>query len=181
MKSLIAITGLAGSGKSTAASMLVAEGYTRRKFAGPLKKMLETLLLLQGADEGTVEAFLEGDLKELPTPLLAGKSPRQAMQTLGSEWGRDHMGAMFWADITMNAAFEDKVVIDDLRFDKEAEAVRERGGKVIQIVRGIYSLATPHCSEAGINPNLVDAVLHNTGTPGDLFTGLKWVLKKLED
>ena len=58
MKNLIALTGLAGSGKTTAADYLVkAHGFTRIKFADPLKSMLYTL--------GLVYEDIEGEGKEL--------------------------------------------------------------------------------------------------------------------
>ena len=38
---------------------------------------------------GLGEAHIEGALKEVPCELLGGKTPRYAMQTLGTEWGRD--------------------------------------------------------------------------------------------
>jgi hypothetical protein len=78
---LIALTGYAGSGKSTLADILACEhGFTVVKFAGPLKAMLRAL--------GLDEREIEGDLKEQPCQLLAGHTPRRAMQTLGTEWGR---------------------------------------------------------------------------------------------
>ena len=96
MKNLIALTGLAGSGKTTAADYLVkAHGFACISFAGPIKSMLRTLGLTALED---IEEVFEGEGKEKPNRLLCGKSPRFAMQTLGTEWGRDLIGPDLWVN-----------------------------------------------------------------------------------
>ena len=78
---LIGLAGAARSGKSTAAAELAAQhGFIHYAFAQPLKAMLAEGLNLSAAQ-------LEGAEKEAPLPWL-GKSPRELLQTLGSEWGR---------------------------------------------------------------------------------------------
>jgi hypothetical protein len=59
-------------------------GFARVRFAGPLKAMMAAL--------GCTNAEIDGDRKEVPCDLLGGKSPRWAMQTLGTEWGRKLIG-----------------------------------------------------------------------------------------
>lgn len=73
---VIALTGVAGSGKSTAAKYLSEKGYECIKFAGPLKRMLYAL--------GLSEMEVEGALKEAPQDKFYGKSPRHLMQTIGT-------------------------------------------------------------------------------------------------
>jgi hypothetical protein len=130
---IIALCGRARSGKSTAAEFLIEKhGYTRLKFAGPLKEMLACIGLSQ--DE------LEGYKKETPCDLLCGKSPRWAMQTLGSEWGRDLINENLWATIWKHKAQKmldegKKIVVDDCRFLNELEVVKDLGGISIRIIR----------------------------------------------
>ena len=62
--------------------------------------MLRKLLACPGADAGMIRRMIDGDLKEAPTPLFEGRTPRHAMQTLGTEWGRDRIGR----DLRANAA-----------------------------------------------------------------------------
>lgn len=77
LPSVVALSGLAGSGKSTLADYLIQRhGYTRVKFAGPLKAMCRAM--------GMDEAQIEGHLKEVPSPHLQGRTPRYVMQTLGT-------------------------------------------------------------------------------------------------
>lgn len=143
---VIALTGLAGSGKSTASKYLVEKhGYQLVKFAGPLKDMLRAI--------GLSEAQIEGELKEEPCEWLQGKTPRQAMQTLGCEWGRDCIGPSFWIElwvrrVNLIIAEGGRVVVDDCRFPNEADEVRKLGGVVWRIV-GRGGIAGSHESEAG--------------------------------
>src|SRR5690606_21287800 len=114
---VVAFTGRAGSGKSTASRYLVERhGYQLVKFAGPLKAMMRAL--------GLGDRHIEGDDKELPCALLSGKTPRHAMQTLGTEWGRNCIGENFWVDLwTYHASQHERVVVDDCRFANEARAI----------------------------------------------------------
>lgn len=143
---VIALTGLAGSGKSTASKYLVEKhGYQLVKFAGPLKDMLRAI--------GLSEAQIEGELKEEPCEWLQGATPRHAMQTLGTQWGRDCIGPSFWIElwvrrVNLIIAEGGRVVVDDCRFPNEAEEVRKLGGVVWRLV-GRGGIAGGHESEAG--------------------------------
>ena len=143
---VVAFTGAAGSGKSTAADYLVREhGYVRVKFAGPLKDMMRAI--------GLGEAEIEGYLKEKPCAALGGRTTRHAMQTLGTQWGRDCMGENFWVNLWRAKASDvldhgGRVVVDDCRFPNEAAVVRELGGMVV-LLRGRQTAVTAHESEAG--------------------------------
>lgn len=143
---IIALTGLAGSGKSTASKYLVEKhGYQLVKFAGPLKDMLRAI--------GLSEAQIEGELKEEPCEWLQGATPRHAMQTLGTQWGRKCIGPFFWIElwvrrVNLIVAAGGRVVVDDCRFPNEADEVRKLGGVVWKIV-GRGGIASAHESEAG--------------------------------
>lgn len=143
-RTIIAFTGLAGSGKSTAAAHLVRHyGFHRVRFAGPLKNMMAAL--------GCTEREIDGDRKEQPCALLGGKTPRYAMQTLGTEWGRDLITQDLWIRAWQKAVDElspgTPVVVDDCRFPNEAEAVRAAGGVIVRIERPGAGTASVHASE----------------------------------
>lgn len=168
---LIGFTGRKGSGKDTAASALVARGFTLLKFAGPLKDMLRALLRTQGADEATIERMIEGDLKELPSPLLGGKSPRWAMQSLGTAWGREQIHGEFWVDAAINAARQhDWVVFADIRFPNEAAAIRNAGGCVYRITRPGLAADDAHVSEQLIDELEVDGEILNDAPSAEAFS-----------
>jgi hypothetical protein len=119
-------------------------GYTPLKFAGPIKEMLRAL--------GLNDKHLEGELKELPSDLIGGQSPRHAMQTLGTEWGRMVMGRNFWADMWVHNATRildegRKVVVDDCRFPNELQSVLSLGGTSVGIRRPNLNPVWAHVSE----------------------------------
>jgi len=65
----------------------------------------------------------------------------------------------------------DHVVVPDVRFDVEAEAIRHLGGTIVHIVRpgaGLSGAASGHSSEAGIELRNGDMYLSNRGSVEDL-------------
>lgn len=162
---IVGLAGRIGSGKSAAANHLIKQGFTLHKMAGPLKSMMRCL--------GLDDRHIEGDLKELPTDLLCGHSPRYAMQTIGTGWGRDTMAPDFWVNAWKNTLPAGSVVCDDVRFPNEVEAIRSMGGKVIRIVRD--ELETfGHISEA--QDFDVDYTIGNCGTVDDLFHNIDRII-----
>lgn len=164
---LIAFTGLKGSGKDTAAEALGQE-FVNIKMAGALKHMLRSLLEYQGARSSIIHRMLEGDLKEVPTGFFGGRTPRHAMQTIGTEWGRRLMADDIWIKITENVVAQHPfVVISDIRFPNEIDMVRRLGGQVYRVERG-STPADLHESEVHI-PNLqVDGIIRNDQDRGHL-------------
>lgn len=163
---LIGLAGPAGCGKSTAARVLRRNGFARVKFAGPLKAMLRAMLFEAGVASREVRRMIEGDLKEVPQPILAGRTPRHAMQTLGTEWGRDCIAPDLWVGLAMariGALLDDgrDVVIDDVRFPNEAAAIRSLGGRVVLVDRPGVTPVAAHASEGGVE---WDACILNDGT-----------------
>ncbi|MDP9854467.1 deoxynucleotide monophosphate kinase family protein [Agrobacterium tumefaciens] len=174
---VIALTGLAGSGKSTASKYLIEKhGYQLVKFAGPLKDMCRAV--------GMTEDEIEGSYKEVPLSYLCGKSPRQFMQLLGTQFGRDCIGKNFWTGLWIRAVGSilsegGRVVVDDCRFPNEADEVRKLGGVVWRLV-GRGGIAGSHESEAGCGRP--DIEIHNTGEIADLHCQLDVCLKwRMED
>lgn len=159
---LIGITGAARAGKDTLGSGLALHaGFVRLSFAQPIRAFVADLL-------GLTVPELE-PIKEVSQSVLGGKTPRFAMQTLGTEWGRCMMDSDLWvrAAITKAAYWRDQgrpVAITDVRFPNEAEAIRDAGGDVIKITRPGYGLsgqASVHVSEQGIPKSLVSVELVN--------------------
>ena len=162
---LIALTGYAGAGKSTVARHLVdRHRFTLVRFAGPLKAMMRCL--------GLSDREIEGDLKQQPHQLLCGKSPRHAMQTIGTEWGRDMIGQNLWVNVAMASAWQvmeqgGRVVIDDCRFPNEAAAIKAAGGVILRIQRPGVGPLNAHPSEVQTLP--IDGVIENCGSVDDLM------------
>lgn len=132
---IVGITGPAGSGKSTAAGALVADGYQRLPLALPIKHMLRAGL-------GLTEEETDGQLKQVVLSRLGlTVTPRTLMQTLGTEWGRDideHFWLKAWqarADkmIPHTGQGRAMIVVDDVRFMNEALFLRSLGARIICI------------------------------------------------
>lgn len=171
MTKLIALSGVASSGKTTVAKELTKFGYTRSKFSQTLKNML---LQIPGVDE----SMTEGDQKELPQRILGGKTPREVMQTLGTEWGRDLVTKTIWLD-SWERSIEglDNVVVEDLRFPNEADLVRKLGGEIWGVRRKGYE-NVGHTSETEMLKITPDIIIHNDGDISSLHHMLKGVLGK---
>lgn len=149
---LIGLLGRKGSGKDTAALALLGRGFQNVKFAGALKDMLRCLLAYQGLDPQLIERMVEGDLKEKSSPFLGGQEPRFAMQTLGTEWGRDLMAEDLWVQTALQRARGRDTVITDVRFPDEMEAVVAAGGYCLGITADwITAVPGEHRSEALID------------------------------
>lgn len=137
---LIGFAGQAGSGKSVCANVLMDRGYKRVKFADGLKEMLRALFRSTGIEDFEIERRMEGDLKETPDDVLLDQTPRWAMQSLGQEWGRELIHPNLWVTIWEKAArsaMDDgfDVVVDDVRYVNEVNAIRNLGGAVHIVTR----------------------------------------------
>lgn len=179
---IIGLCGAAGCGKDTVGAYLETE-YAALKvsFAAPMKRAIETMFDVDDRIWGR-------DIKEKPLVALLGHSPRKLAQTLGTEWGRNTLGENFWVDLAMmkaDALISQglAVVITDVRFNNEARAIQERGGRVIGIYRPSLEKQSvrAHISEAGLDEDLIDAVLLNDGTISELPGKIDQVIQELKE
>lgn len=167
---LIGLAGPARVGKDTAAEILAEEyGLFRYAFAEPLKRMLETVF---------GDHFREGDRSGICPE--TGKSYRYMLQTLGTELGREMWHPDVWVRATermwkgvqagevyvskkgqigMPQAFG--MVLSDVRFDSEAEWIRNQGGTVIHLRRDGVEFSSDHVSESGVKWEQGDALVSN--------------------
>lgn len=154
---VLGFCGPAGAGKTTAACTIVGQypGWIRVSFADPLRSMLAALGLTP--EDMSIR-------KEEPCALLGGRTPRHAMQTLGTEWGRGKIDPGLWLRAAQHRALihlaaGHAIVFDDVRFDNEAELIHALGGRVVGLSRSHDSspVVSAHASEHGISPELVDS------------------------
>ena len=141
---LVAFAGLAGAGKDTCADMLVARGYEKMAFADPLKGVAKALFELD-------DEQLWGGRKE-GLDMRYHKSPRQLLQLLGTDWVRQQIREDFWVarlvrDLDARLAQGKRVVLADVRFQDEVDAVRARGGLVFLVERDTVVKGQEHRSE----------------------------------
>lgn len=177
---LIGLAGRARSGKDTAAQHLLNNhGFQSYAFADPLRDGLMHILNLSPCD-------FEGEQKEQALPWL-GRSPRELMQSLGTEWGRNSVHPELWLllaaqNLDLLARTHDTArgfVVSDVRFNNEADFIRKRGGVVLHMDRVVASPVKPHSSENGIQIALGDLRLKNDGSFDELFTNVNDIVDTL--
>ena len=151
----IAFIGRAGSGKSTAAKMLAADGFTHMGFADPIRalgKMHEAggpsatdwpeLIrlwtyqfripdVLNTEDVATLEAGILDAFRTYPR--VEGKN-RDLLQNIGTHVGRG-IDEVLWISLLLNRAEKSggPAVLDDCRFQNEADALLEAGWCLVYI------------------------------------------------
>lgn len=168
MARIIGLVGHIGAGKSAVARILSdQQGFVRFKFAYHLKNMLQAL--------GLTPREIEGDLKEQPCAILGGRTPRHAMITLGTEWGRNMLDPDLWVRAALRdvdgwaATSATSFVFDDVRFPNEADAILKRGGLIWRVIRpNSASMYAGHESEEGQSAIRASRVICNDGTLAEL-------------
>ena len=189
---LIGIAGAAGAGKDAVADFLVQDhGFVRVALADPLKRFAADVWGFTGA-----QLWGPSERRGEPPPGLAGPTAREALQTLGTEYGR-RLDPDVWVRYLLRVVralqsptrkvtyrcykglarhwrrmLAVAVVAPDVRFVNEAYAIRAAGGRIWQVVRpacgDVVGGLPGHASEVGLPADLVDVVIENTGTLADL-------------
>jgi hypothetical protein len=215
---LIAIAGLAGSGKDTTADFLVRNhGFVKVAFADPMKRFCKEVFGFTAAQLWGPSELRNAPDKRLPRDKHAWGSdpkdgiytcrccgatclrgalpssdpcyltPRYALQTLGTEWGRDCYPSI-WAEaliytykalraggLSYTSAYgldpalgrPKGVVVPDLRFGNETDVLKKAGAKLIRVIRpgaGLAGVSGQHVSEigqSGIPDSVFDAIILN--------------------
>ena len=138
---IVGIFGARGSGKSEAAKAACSlGGWFRLSFAQPIRDMLSAI--------GVPEAR-----KHDKEPCLMGKTYRELITTLGSEWGRDMVHKSIWTTLMKEKILHlDRrgakgIVVDDVRFDNERKMLIKMGASIARVVRLNHSVEGDHQSE----------------------------------
>lgn len=167
MPKLIGFTGLAGSGKTTAANILRdllsnekrARLVVVKSFAGPLKDCLLTLFDFEYEQLYTMEGKETIDERY-------GVTPRLIMQRFGTEFIRTTVPNLWEILMEENIVrcgdSETGIIIDDVRFEPEADLIRSMGGRVVHI-KGRGGIDSDHESEAGLKIKDQDFTINNKG------------------
>jgi hypothetical protein len=90
-------------------------------------------------------------------------SPRKAYQLLGTEGGRS-IDSQIWLKVMQQELIRNgSLIVTDVRFDNEAQWVRDNGGTVIKVEREDARPVNFHSSENGVDDDLCDILLSNDG------------------
>lgn len=189
---IIGLSGYAGSGKDTAAQGLIERGYTRIAFADVLKKMayaLDPYVLASEKTEWVTDLRpeqrpiirLQTLVSEYGWDFVKNTYPdvRRLLQRLGTEAGREILGDNIWVDTALKDAPE-KAVVTDVRFPNEVQAILDRGGVVIRIVRPSVNPRNGHPSETALDDYKFIHQIRNVGTPTQLEAKLVKLVEQIE-
>ena len=199
---IIGLVGFIGSGKGTVGDILVQEhGYVADSFAAPLKDAVAAMFgwdrtLLEGATKESREWREELDTfwsNAFGRPF----TPREALQLMGTEAGRNVFHKDLWVASLFKRAQGRNVVITDCRFKNEIEGIHKEGGLVIRVKRGAdpfwyreaYQANTKQSGEALEAMRVLqihqsewdwigspcDAIIDNDGTLADLQDAVRKV------
>lgn len=171
MQSLIGLTGFAQCGKSSAAKFLRHKHFFHEdSFAEPIRQFVCEVM---GFNRDALEYYKEKHITGFT------HTPREMMQTLGTEWGREMMQDDLWIRSLKNRLLNfqhPRVVISDVRFENEAAMIRGIGGEIWHIKRKGHVPAHDHASERGVRILPIDKVINNNGTLADLYKTIEVAL-----
>lgn len=170
---ILGLSGYAQVGKDTIGAALVKNyGFTRFAFADALKEVVYRLnpfvqweILEDSAGPYTEHARVQ-DVVDLHGWEMAKRIPevRRLLQIMGTECGRQVLGDNIWVDTVLNQIGNRDAVITDCRFPNEAQAVKDRGGFIVRVVRPGVDAVNAHPSETSLDHWNFDAVIGNDGT-----------------
>jgi hypothetical protein len=196
---IIAISGLIGCGKDTAADYLVnLHEFRRESFAGNLKDAMCNIFgwdreMLEGRSKSSREWREQVDpwwAERLNIPHL---TPRWILQHVGTDVIRGNFHDDMWLASLENKlrTTDDHIVISDVRFKNEVAMLKNLGAICVEVVRGErptwYDMAIDgnvdmledmgiHRSEYDWIGTKFDNVLNNNGTLDDLYSQIEQLI-----
>ncbi|MET9425639.1 hypothetical protein ABZY06_33885 [Streptomyces sp. NPDC006540] len=175
----IALIGKARSGKDTIAQRLITtRQYTRVAFADPLKEL--ALSVGPVVDNGNAGyQFQFARLSEVVNAVGWERAKdeypevRRFLQALGQSVRE--LDESFWLNIASRkiataAGWNLPVVVTDVRYRNEADALRAAGFKMVRVLRkGVPDVGGAHASETELDDYPTDALVCNFGSLDALY------------
>ena len=157
IKMIIGVCGFIGSGKDTIADYLVnVHGFRRESFANTLKDAVAAVfgwdrVMLEGRTKEAREWREQVDpwwAERLNIPNL---TPRWVLQQWGTEVCRRGFHDDIWIASVENKLrrSKDNIVISDCRFPNEIASIKNAGGSIVRVDRGIQ----PHWYDVAVQAN----------------------------
>lgn len=176
---IVGLHGYQRSGKDTAAAGLTDRGFLRVSFAEPLREAIYNLnprVVAYTADnelsiapsqryQKIIDTYGYEAAKDHP---IWGAEVRNLLQRFGTECARETFWDSFWIDLadrTIRESNAGAVVITDVRFENEAQYVRDMGGVLVNVTRPGCGPLGNHTSE---RPIVCDVAVNNDSTIDDL-------------
>ena len=174
---IIGLSGYARSGKDEVAKILVEEyEFAHAAFAEPIRQFLMEInprvneyFNLRGAINavGWHEAKKSAEVRRLMQDLGVG-----ARKLFGDDFWIERL----WEDLAETPTIY-HVVISDVRFANEADAIKDVGGKVIRVVRPGITAVNSHVSESALDNYTFDSQILNYGTLDELRSTVRTLME----
>lgn len=186
---LLALSGYGGVGKDSLADALIEEhGFMKYAWADTLRiaagimnpivgiyldgELVNDYYSLERVGYSSIRIVRYNDaLEEDGYTAAKAKYPlfREFLQLLGTDVGRNLISDDVWVDATIariarDGNMSDDIVLTDTRFPNEADAVRQRGGYVVRMIREGVGPVNNHPSETSLDDYHFDSTLYNNGT-----------------
>lgn len=168
------------SGKTVVANHLVSKyGYRKLAFAKPLKEMVASMLEYTGMSRIEAHEYVWDERQK--NRLLPGLNVtlRHALQTLGTEWGRDCIQPDLWiklAEMQLEMSIGVRWVCDDMRFPNEAQVLYGRGAQLWRINRQDAKPVKAHPSEGQLDNYEFNHVIWNDEGLNELKNKVETIL-----
>lgn len=183
---LIGLSGWATSGKDSVADVLTRlYGYERVSFADNLKAFVKDVnpIVQVEVDHNTVGYVRKTGSAALverygDTEAKKNKEYRRLLQAVGTK-ARQYFGEDVWVDAAFRSLEDGQYVISDCRFKNEAQAIKDRGGLVLRVMRPGVNAVNDHISEHDLDEWAFDGFVMNDGSLLDLEGEVQRVLGDL--
>jgi len=203
---IIGIVGNIGEGKDTVAEYLETQhSFNRESFAGTLKDAVSAVFgwdreLLEGKTVESREWREQIDQWWADKLNMANLTPRLVLQLWGTEVGRKGFHNDIWVTSLENKLrnINTNIVISDCRFPNEFTAIKNSGGIIVRVKRGLepewqqyvtgalagniddilmLTHSGVHESEWAWYGLTVDHTLDNNGTLDELYSKIAGIIK----
>lgn len=181
---IIGFTGKKRSGKSTSAQYLESKGFTRLNFKDALiaevKERMplvldEIIKLLERNDYDGMKKLNHDNLFEDYSDVI-----RALLKNYGTDVRRADNQDYWTTKWLKKAQHSGFVVVDDVRFLNEAQAIRDMGGMIVRIIRSDMQSTDTHASETEMDQIVPDQVIAvETGHQDEMYASLDGMLEEL--
>ena len=169
---IIGLSGYAQTGKDTIANHLINKyGFTRVAFADPIREAVYKLNPnINIADMKGVSLATAVDRLGWEMVKVESEDARWLLQRMGTEVGREIFGENFWVDQAMKKALQHKnVVITDVRYPNELQAILEHSGTVWRVIKDDTGAVNRHASETALDDYQFEYIIFNNDTIESLY------------
>lgn len=188
---LVGLVGRKRSGKDSVALIMIEQKWLRAAFADTVRQVALAIdpVVMLGPSLDTVRTFdrlaMVVARDGWDNAKVNHADIRRFLQRLGTEGVREILGQDLWVDHTMdeevipNLNAGDNVVITDVRFPNEIDAVRAAGGEIWRIDRpGLGPDTDTHASEMAWRRVQPDVIITNDGDLAELADKVRRQLQR---